>query len=335
MRRFFRSKIYIAFREIRSWLLGKNSADVENPVIETGGEEYHGIDIPQGMNVFRGRDLRVLEIVGEGDMGVVRRVHIRSSNVPSLVGTTAVIKIVKAEIEEDKLEAVRECSVLMKLVHLRNVVTPYGLYIEQDDVGIVMERLQGPILSDFVRQPVLGPFAVFSIMQQLFYALSRMHALNVAHMDVKPSNIILERPSSDLSDVGTVKLFDLGIANDGGNSESVFDQTWNECAGSLGYQAPEVFEGEVYNSASADVWGAGVVWAELSIGNRLFEGENVDDYLDDVDSKVSTMDMLLGTAYSSMEEVRHVLSCCLEYDPAKRPSAEYVSEFLRGVVASL
>ena len=273
-----------------------------------------GLDIrvPQGMIVFRGGDLRLLEIIGEGDMGTVHRVHIRSSSVPSLVGTTGGVKIVKAEIAEDKMEAVQECSVLMKLSTLRNVVTPFGLYLEGSEVGLVLERLQGSLLSSFVQRPSLNPLVVLSIMQQIFFALSQMHRKNIAHMDVKPSNIILESRPFDVSQVGTVKLFDFGIANDGERTGSVFDQIWDEGAGSIGYQAPEVFNGEFYRSSCADVWGGGVVWAELATGNRLFAGESVDDYLEDVEAKVGNMESVLGSEYISMIHVRQVLMGCLE-----------------------
>ena len=322
------------FQALRSSFRAKNADDVENPSEVSAVESDEGIRIPAGMNVYRGTDLRLLEVVGEGDMGVVRRVHIRSSREVSLMGTTGVVKIVKVEIAEDRMEAVHECSMLMALQSLQNVVTPYGLYVEGSDIGIVMERLQGPLLTEFVRDPPLRPMDLLIIVQQIFFALSQMHRMNVAHMDVKPSNVIIHQPSSSIPNSGTVKIFDCGIAIDGGNKGSVYDQIWDEGAGSIGYQAPEVFDGQMYSAASADVWGAGVTWAELATGSRLFGGENVDDYLDDVESKVGQMDRVLGSTYMSMIEVRQVLTGCLEFYPERRPSAEYVSEFLRGVLES-
>ena len=329
-----RSKVVQVIRDISSRFRAKSTVDVENPIDTSTVERIEDISIPAGISVFRGSDLRMLDIVGEGDMGVVRKVHIRSSTVASVMGTTAVVKIVKAEMVEDRMEAVHECSVLMRLNSLRNVVTPFGLYVQGSDVGIVMERLNGPVLTELVSDPPLHAMDVLVIMQQVFFVLSQMHGMNVAHMDVKPSNIIIHQSSSSTPRIGTVKLFDCGIAIDGGNKGSVFDQMWEESAGSIGYQAPEVFDGEMFSAASADVWGAGVTWAELTTGSRLFVGENVDDYLDDVERKVGHMDSVLGAAYMSTIEVRHLLMGCLEFNPARRPSAHYVSEFLRGRLAS-
>ena len=98
------------------------------------------------------------------------------------------------------------------------------------------------------------------ILRQLGAALGAAHAAGVAHQDLKPENIMLQR-SSDGSE--TLKLIDFGIAKVD-RSEIEAGMTTVSVAGTIRYMAPEQFHGE--NSPACDVYALALVTCEMLSG---------------------------------------------------------------------
>jgi eukaryotic-like serine/threonine-protein kinase len=101
---------------------------------------------------------------------------------------------------------------------------------------------------------------VRTIVRQLTAALTELHRHQLAHLDVKPANILLR------SRKGTqVALADYGATTQ--IDQTLEFRTWfRTCA----YSAPERFANAV--SFSCDWWSLGVVAAELASGRHPFEG---------------------------------------------------------------
>jgi serine/threonine-protein kinase len=128
-------------------------------------------------------------------------------------------------------------------------------------------------------------------------ALGRLHAADILHRDVKPSNIGFTRD-------GVPKLMDFGIArmvldsrteassSPPTGSKDVLEMdddqvaTWvwgapgdpktraGQLVGTLAYLSPEALEGAP-PAASFDLWGLAVVLYECLIGRKLFRGDEV------------------------------------------------------------
>jgi len=88
---------------------------------------------------------------------------------------------------------------------------------------------------------------------------------NLINRDLKPENILCE--SKDL-DVFDVKITDFGFA-------SYFDpkEGLKEVLGSPLYMAPEIIDGQSYNS-KVDIWSIGVIAYILLSGRPPFKGKN-------------------------------------------------------------
>lgn len=90
------------------------------------------------------------------------------------------------------------------------------------------------------------------VVQQLVEAVAFMHKHNVAHLDLKPSNILVDRTC------GQLWIIDFGISTQVKN----IDEMCAGFVGTKGYTAPEVGR-ESYSPIRADLWSCGNVIREL------------------------------------------------------------------------
>src|SRR5258706_3249578 len=200
----------------------------------------------------------ILAPIGKGGMGEVYR-----ARDPRLNRDVA-IKVSAAQFSE-RFE--REAKAIAALNH-PNICQIY-------DVGpnyLVMEFIEG--------ESPKGPMALdeaLRIARQICDALEAAHDKGITHRDLKPGNIKI-KPD------GTVKVLDFGLAKvDAGSgiSQSENSPTLSMAAtqmgvilGTAGYMSPEQARGKAVDKR-ADIWAFGVVFYELLIGKRLFQGADV------------------------------------------------------------
>ena len=139
------------------------------------------------------------------------------------------------------------------------------------------------------------------IMTDLLRAVEYLAENGIAHLDIKPDNILI-------ADNGRPLLFDFGLAE-------FVDTGQTAHGGTTGYAAPEVLQASS-NVRKADVWSLGVVMYACLYGSLPFSEEEV----------------LLGEDYCNWKLRTEVandddLACdllvkMLAFDPNKRISAE-------------
>ncbi len=89
-----------------------------------------------------------------------------------------------------------------------------------------------------------------------------IHKAGYIHRDIKPENIICKDSSNP-----SIFLCDYGISIEKKQSSS--DSISNLVAGTIGYMAPEIINGEDYNE-KCDLFSVGCLFYLLFTGKRLF-----------------------------------------------------------------
>ncbi|MCO6007383.1 serine/threonine protein kinase [Actinoallomurus purpureus] len=133
-------------------------------------------------------------------------------------------------------------------------------YGEQDDLAyLVMELVLGETLSQILaRDGRLSVDATLDLIGQAARALQIAHSAGIIHRDIKPGNLMV-------TDDGTVKITDFGIARGG---DSSMTQT-GMVMGTAQYVAPEQATGKRVTPV-ADLYALGVVAYECLSGHPPF-----------------------------------------------------------------
>ncbi|MEW2133282.1 protein kinase domain-containing protein [Streptomyces sp. NPDC005435] len=177
----------------------------------------------------------------------------------------------------------------------------------------------GPSLAAAVteRGPLPGP-TVRALGAGLAEALAAVHALDLVHRDVKPSNILLTLDGPLLIDFGIARATD-GTASLTSTGASI---------GSPGYMSPEQILGARVTGA-ADVFSLGAVLAYAATGRPPFSGDSSAVLLYKVVHEEPQLDGLPG-------DLRDLVAVCLAKDPASRPApAEVARRLAPGGAAAL
>lgn len=153
----------------------------------------------------------------------------------------------------------REARLLQFLSH-PNVIRALAFSEERGAPWLVLERIRGRSLREEIA--MIAPFAteeVVPLLQGLATALDHLHARGLAHLDVRPENVIITPD-------GEVKLIDFGVAQAAGSMQEFADGSRPE---NIAYLAPEQVCGEPVSPAT-DVFALGCVVYELLTGRPPF-----------------------------------------------------------------
>lgn len=201
--------------------------------------------------------LEVGELLGQGGMGDVyaARDRLRDQDVA--------IKVLRQDLVFSTMAKERflaEAKVSCNLSH-PNIVRVYDVGMSGNNYYLSMERLKGETLRQRITQynqehRDFTVAEVTEIARQLVDALRYAHRY-IVHRDIKPENIWL-------SEDGTVKLMDFGIARAYSNSQ--LTQT-GMTLGTAYYMAPEQRIAAKEVDWRADQYALGVVMYELLTGN--------------------------------------------------------------------
>jgi serine/threonine protein kinase len=148
-------------------------------------------------------------------------------------------------------EAGDEKAVPAELEALQSVWNPHVINVYDSFVAggfrfMVLEYCPGGSLLDHLRAAPIPMDQLWRLGRQIIEALIACHSHGVAHLDVKPQNILIDK-------FGRAKLCDFGLAwRKGCGAVS------NQFKGSVAFVAPEILRKVDHDPLKADVWSVGV-----------------------------------------------------------------------------
>uniref|UniRef100_A0A4W4FK17 non-specific serine/threonine protein kinase n=1 Tax=Electrophorus electricus TaxID=8005 RepID=A0A4W4FK17_ELEEL len=162
---------------------------------------------------------------------------------------------------------VRELGVLRR-VHHPHLVGLIDAFETPSSYVLILEIAdQGRLLEYIVSWGNLTEEKVALYLRDILEALHYLHTCRIAHLDLKPENVVVEQTSTQ----AVVKLTDFGDAAQLTDSAYV-----HSLVGSPEFSAPELVLGEPATCA-ADVWSAGVLAYVMLSGASPFLDESAEE----------------------------------------------------------
>ena len=211
-------------------------------------------------------------------------------------------------------EALAEARTSSMLAH-PNIVTVFDFEVEGPYAYLVMEYVDGLNLFELLRRVeggVLTYDEAACLAQSVASALGYAHENGVLHMDIKPTNIMIDHS-------GTIKLCDFGMA-----TLASAAGYGGARGGTVGYMPPEQIEGMIVDERT-DVFSLAVVVWQALFGTNPFAAKTAEESLALIKKGVqppSKLDPSLGAA------VQALLRAFEASPSARTPSVEILAKEL-------
>lgn len=196
------------------------------------------------------------EPIARGKFAAVRRARHRST------GQVYAAKYVRRRRLEG--EARHEVAVLLLGLRDPHIVRLHHVYQTRTDYIILLEFAVGGDLQRLLDDAVSLPERdVRVLLQQVLRGLSFLHAHSLAHLDIKPQNLVMMGDSPEAG----VKLVDFGLSRVITQGTEI-----TQIMGTPDYVAPEVINFEPISLAT-DMWSVGVLTYVFLTGCTPFGGD--------------------------------------------------------------
>ena len=226
---------------------------------------WHAEKLIQGR--FRGfflGDYKLLNRVARGGMSTV---YAAKDKLSGEIHAIKVLSLSKADKASYLLRFQREATITQRLNH-PNIVHVFGVFSGTDgqtDVHFMaMELLQGRDLFEIVNAD--GPLPcrkAVEFIRQAALGLEYAHNAGLIHRDIKPGNLFL-------SDDQTVRILDLGLAQDFDSDENLTRDFNERVLGTADYLAPEQAADSHTVDTRADIYSLGCSLYFLLTGQPPF-----------------------------------------------------------------
>ena len=203
-----------------------------------------------------------------------------------------------------------------------SLVRSFDAVLHGERPHLILEFLEGPRLSTYIRREVVAVEQVLSLALQLATVLHYLGRQGWVHLDVKPRNVIMAGPP---------RLIDLSVAR------TIADARRD--AGPIGtaaYMSPEQCDPARASEIGppADIWGLGVTAYEMISGRRAFadprpQAEILADRYPQVAADPAPFPPRTPAPLAA------AIRACLEPRPADRPRAAELAADLEPIVDAL
>jgi len=266
---------------------------------------------------------RILSELGKGGMGVVYK------GVQKDLDRLVSIKVILSNrllVWKNVLRFRSEAKAAASIRHA-NIVGVYEAGKVMGQHFIAMEYIEGENLDRKNRQNRLNEEEAVRVVTRVARAIAHLHSKNIVHLDLKPSNILIDKNDQPfVTDFGLAR--GLGGRGVGEDTEAI--------QGTPCYMAPEQARGdESQIGALCDVYGLGAILYELLTGAPPFKNDDPFETLVEVIEAEPTP--LRKIEPNISKTIEKICLRCLEKKPEKRYAsasdlADDLDRFLAGDV---
>lgn len=241
-----------------------------------------------------------------------------------------VVKVVRPDQVDDEhtLRGLRREVTALEIANHPSVVRLLRHELDGERPHVVLENVDGPRLSSLIRRHGrLSEQQYLPLAIEVAAALHFFARVDVCHLDIKPSNVIMGAPA---------KLIDLSVARSAGHAAALdapigtdFYMAPEQClAGAGGAEAPGV------PGYASDVWGLGATLFHAVAGYRPFE-----DGVRDAATLEERFPQLVDEPELLPEDVpadvAKMVLAMLAFDPQDRPAPAAIADALEPALARL
>ncbi|WP_225730126.1 MULTISPECIES: serine/threonine-protein kinase [unclassified Nocardia] len=262
----------------------------------------------------------VVRQIGVGGMG---RVYLmRHPRLPMNVA----VKVLDGQFSSDakaRARFEREADIAASLHH-RNIVRVHDRGIENENLWIAMDFVDGPDAAELIGRGRLPLERAVDIVAQAAAGLDYAHQRGVLHRDVKPGNLLVGQEDSK----DHVQIADFGIARGLDNTVTVTTSV----TATFAYAAPELLSGAPVDHR-ADVYALGCTLYHLLSGSAPFPSGNLSAVM------YSHLNMppprLTATRSDAPAALDEVIARSMAKDPDQRfPNCTALAEAARAALAT-
>jgi tetratricopeptide (TPR) repeat protein len=255
---------------------------------------------------------RLVEIIGEGAMGVVWRAQ------DTELHREVALKVLPESTASDprRLERFRREARAVAALNHPNIVTLYSVESERSLHFLTMELVEGESLEQLLPDEGLPAERLLDVAIQLAEALSAAHAKGITHRDLKPANIMVTGEGRlKVLDFGVAKLLEITDDVEATQAPTLVQTEEGAVVGTVAFMSPEQAKGQRVDHRS-DLFSMGIILYSMATGTSPFEGDTPAEYvssiLRDHPAPVSTRRTGLSPGLDA------IVDRCLEKDPDRR-----------------
>ena len=259
---------------------------------------------------------RVAERLGGGGMGEVYRAE------DTRLGRYVALKFLPASFQYDLDRRARFFREARAASALRspNIAAIYDIGDLDDSAYIVMEYVEGQLLSQKVASGPLQICDALDVAMQIADALDEAHSLGIVHRDIKSSNVMItERGLVKVLDFGLAKVISTGERRGDGDSDPTIrlgqETAVGLVVGTVAYMSPEQALGRPVDHRS-DLFSLGVVTYEMLTARQPFEGDSSTELIDRLVHQEPAA--VARFNYSVPQEMERIVRKALEKDASYR-----------------
>ena len=218
---------------------------------------------------------QVIDVLGEGGMGIVYRCLDRATN--ERVAVKRVVLPVEQLASEYLMWFYKEARALAALSHPSIVRARDFGQLRDGSPYLAMDLARGVSLHD-LSHTHLSFELVWFIVDQILGALAHAHARGIVHGDLKPSNVLVEETADEPP---KIHILDFGLAwmmqdyhDERLDGSKAMEVAPHAGAGTPGFMAPEQIQHEMHHVCGAtDLYALGCVLYKLLTKKAPFAGE--------------------------------------------------------------